>query len=98
MDVPFVRHSDEVEDVLRLSDWSQKRINPRALDLASCCLRKPFDNYFLMEDAEEYEKELDLMVRLRFKNTQNLFGWHNHNFLALPPAKHFLFYAPVFVF
>lgn len=50
---PVTRHSKEVEHVHRLSNWLQKGTNTGALDFACCCLRKPFDCYYLLRDAEE---------------------------------------------
>lgn len=52
---------------------------------------KPFDSYFLVQDTEEYEQELDLEV-LQSTKYQGLFvDWPSLAFLAVPPANRLLF-------
>lgn len=98
VDMPFVCYSDEVEYLRRLSDWLQKVSNSEKLDFACCCLRKPFYSYYLVQDAEEYVRKLDLEAQQRMKDDRFLVGLNNLEFFALPPAKHFLFYVSVHCF
>lgn len=51
--MPLVGHSDEGECMCRLIDWLQKGTDTRTLDLACCYTRKPFDSYYLVQDADE---------------------------------------------
>lgn len=51
-----------------------------------------------MQDAEEYERELDLETCQRTKQNGFFFGWHNLEFSAMLPANRLLFYAPVPMF
>lgn len=48
VNMPYVRHSDEVKNGSRLRDWLQKGIDTATLDLACFCLRKPFDSDYLV--------------------------------------------------
>lgn len=48
VNMPRVRHSDKVDYVSRLSDWFQKCIDTRTLDLSYYCLSKPFHSYYLV--------------------------------------------------
>lgn len=55
VNMPFTRHSDEMEYVRRLSNWGQKGTDTRTLDLTRCSLRKPLESYHLVQDPEEYK-------------------------------------------
>lgn len=59
----FVRHSDEMEHVRRLSDWLEESTDTGTLDLACCCLRKPSKSYIFVRCVEEHECKLGLEVR-----------------------------------
>lgn len=54
-DMLFVHPSDDVEYVRRLSDLWQKGTDTGTIDLACCCLCKPFECYYLLPHTEEYE-------------------------------------------
>lgn len=94
-DIPFVRHSDEVECVRLLSDWFQKSTDAGTPNLACWCLRMPFNSYYLGRDAERYEHELDLEVHQRTKDHGFLSGGIISSFFAVRPAKFSLFYGSV---
>lgn len=98
MDIPFVRHCDMVEYVRRLNNWLQKDTDTGMMDLACCCLRKPYDSYFLVRGADEYELKLDLEVRQRTKNHGFFVGWYRLEFFAVAPASRLLLYVLVCVF
>lgn len=74
--MPCIRHRDELKYAHRLSNWLQKGTNTGTLDFACCCLRQPFDSYYLVREFEEYDPELDLEVRQRTKNHRFIVGWH----------------------
>lgn len=44
----------------QLSNWLQKGTNTGTLDMACCCLGKPFDSYYFVRNTVEFERELDL--------------------------------------
>lgn len=68
------------------------------LDLACCCPRMPFDGYYQLEDAEVYERGLDLEVGLRTIN-HGLIVWSlSREYYALSLARLLVFYASISVF
>lgn len=98
VDMPLVRHIDEVECVRQVSNWLQNGTETRTLDLACCCLHKQFDRYCVVRDAEEYKLDLELEVHRRTKDHGFFFACHNLELFAVPPAKPSLFYALLSVF
>lgn len=51
MDMPIVGHSDGLEHVRRLSNLLQKGKDTGMPDLDCCCMRKPFNSYYLVQDS-----------------------------------------------
>lgn len=53
LDMPFLCHSDEEENMHGLSYWLQKGIDVWMLDVACCFLCEPANKYHLVHDAEK---------------------------------------------
>lgn len=83
----MLRQSDKVGYKRRLSDWLQRGTNTGTLDLPCCFLREPFHSYYLLQDAEEFERELNSEVSQRTKGHGVFVEWQNLKFFAVPPLK-----------
>lgn len=94
----FIRSNDEVELVCRLSDCLPNGTDTETLDLACCSLCKWFDSYHPVQDAEEYDRQLELEDSQSAKNHGFIVGWHDLECCVVSPTKGSLFYAHVPVF
>lgn len=85
----LVRHCDEVEYLRPLNDRSQEGTVTKTLDLACCYFHRPFESYYLVQEAEKCELNLHLEVRQKTKDHGFFVGLHNVLFFCCTSCKAF---------
>lgn len=84
MDMQSVSHCDEVKYVRRPRDWLHEESNSGTLDLTCCRPCMPFDSYYLVQDAKEKRRALDLEGCQRTKDNWFLSDGSMSNCLLSP--------------